>query len=231
VTYRERPTVVPGVVLWERTVTQGSERIRILPDGCVDLIWDGRTLIVAGPDGVARWHQGRPGAHFTGLRFSAGTGPAVLGVPADVVYGQSPGIDDLWSSRDARALTERVAAAPAAELERWALERSLILPVDPIGPTVLDLVDAGLPVNAIGDRLGISPRQLHRRCLPLFGYGPRRLGRVRRLVRTLDAAAACPSLAQLAAACGYVDQAHLSREVRALAGTTPAGLLRDLGLR
>jgi AraC-like DNA-binding protein len=34
-------------------------------------------------------------------------------------------------------------------------------------------------------------------------------------------------LAAVAAGCGYADQAHLSREVRALVGTTPSDLLRE----
>jgi AraC-like DNA-binding protein len=75
---------------------------------------------------------------------------------------------------------------------------------------------------------GLSARHLHRRCLPVFGYGPRLLGRVLRLGRALDQARTGAPLAQVAVGCGYVDQAHLSREVRALAGTTPTGLLREL---
>lgn len=77
----------------------------------------------------------------------------------------------------------------------------------------------------MADRLGLSQRQLHRRCLPLLGYGPRHLSRVLRLQRAL---AAPGSLAEVAHACGYADQAHLSREVRDLTGTTPTALRRDL---
>jgi AraC-like DNA-binding protein len=87
---------------------------------------------------------------------------------------------------------------------------------------------AGTPVAAMAERAGLSARQLHRRCLPLFGYGPRRLARVLRLGRALEAARKGTPLAQVAAGCGYADQAHLSREMRALAGATPAGLLQEL---
>jgi AraC-like DNA-binding protein len=87
---------------------------------------------------------------------------------------------------------------------------------------------AGAPVSLIAGRVGVSARHLHRRCLPLFGYGPRRLARVLRLGRAVDEVRSGLPLAQVAAGCGYADQAHLSREMRALAGTTPSGLLREL---
>jgi AraC-like DNA-binding protein len=90
------------------------------------------------------------------------------------------------------------------------------------------MAGTGTPVAAMADRLGLGTRALHRRCLPVFGYGPRRLARVLRLGRSLEAARAGAPLAQVAADCGYVDQAHLSREVRDLTGTTPTRLLQEL---
>jgi AraC-like DNA-binding protein len=91
------------------------------------------------------------------------------------------------------------------------------------------MATAGVPVAAMAEQLGMSARQLHRRCLPVFGYGPRRLARVLRMGRALDEARAGLPLASVAADCGYADQAHLSREVRALAGDTPMALVRELG--
>lgn len=128
-------------------------------------------------------------------------------------------------------LAERVAVDPAAVLEAWAFERAASREVDPLGPQVLEMAATGTPVAVMADQLGLSARQLHRRCLPVFGYGPQRLARVLQLGRTLDEARTGTPLAQLAADCGYADQAHLSREVRALAGTTPTALLRELGRR
>jgi transcriptional regulator GlxA family with amidase domain len=84
---------------------------------------------------------------------------------------------------------------------------------------------AAVPPARMADRLGLSPRQLHRRCLPAFGYGPRLLTRILRLGQALDAARSGLPLADVAAACGYADQAHLSRDSRALAGAPPGALL------
>lgn len=227
-TYRERTLAVPGAVLWERRVGAEPERWRILPDGCVDLLWDGRRLVVAGPDTTARWHESAPATSYVALRLAGGLGPALLGVRAAEVRDQSPDLDGVWSSAAARALAERVAADPPAALAAWAVERAAASPVDPLGPDVLAMAARGVPVAAMADQLAMSPRHLHRHCLALFGYGPRRLTRVLRLGRAVAAARAGDPLARVAADCGYVDQAHLSREVRALAGTTPAGLVGEL---
>ena len=44
--YRKRTSAVAGVTLWTR-VTDGSTSW-ILPDGCIDVLWNGRELTVAG---------------------------------------------------------------------------------------------------------------------------------------------------------------------------------------
>jgi AraC-like DNA-binding protein len=231
VTYWERPAPVPGAVVWGRVVEPARGRTPILPDGCLDLLWDGNRLFVAGPDATARWVQETPGTSYAALRFSAGTGPSLLGVPADELLDQTLDLEQLWPPGEVRALADRVAADPVAALETWAVERSAPCAVDPLGPRVLAMAKKGTAVAAMADRLGYSPRQLHRRCLPVFGYGPRRLARVLRLGQSLEAARTGVPLAEVAATCGYVDQAHLSREVRALAGTTPTALLQELAGR
>ena len=219
-TYAERPTGLPGVVLWTKD-TAGPGRI--LPDGCVDLLWDGSRLTVAGPDTRARWHTSPPGTSYVALRLAAGTGPALLGVPAHLLRDRSPDLAELWPERDAHRLAEQVAAGGAAALTAWA--RTTLQEPDPLGARVLARAAAGTPVAVMADRLGLSARQLHRQCQPVFGYGPRHLSRVLRLERAL---ATRGPLAEVAHTCGYADQAHLSREVRDLTGTTPSRLRREL---
>jgi AraC-like DNA-binding protein len=231
VTYKEHATAVPGVVLWRRTVPAPTRWSRIMPDGCLDLIWDARRLFVAGPDTAARWHRRPAGGTYFALRFSGGIGPALLGVPADELRDLTPDLDDLWPSRLTRALTARIEKDPVAELEAWLIERAAASQVDPLGGRVLAMARSGTSMAVMADQLGLSPRQLHRRCLPAFGDGPRRLARVLRFGRALDEIRAGAPLALVAARCGYADQAHLSREVHDLAGTTPSRLRRELGGR
>jgi AraC-like DNA-binding protein len=225
--YREHAIGLPGTVLWTRSVGPDPAPTRILPDGCVDLIWDGSGLFVAGPDPVARWHSSRPGTRYVGLRFSAGTGPAMLGEPALNLLSRSPRLDELWGSAAARELSQRVADDPGRELVRWVRSRLRDQPIDALGPRVQTMSAAGVGAAAMAERLGLSARQLHRRCLPLFGYGPRRLARILRLNRALDAARTGVRLTDAAADCGYADQAHLCREAVALTGATPTSLLAE----
>lgn len=87
------------------------------------------------------------------------------------------------------------------------------------------MATAGMSVAAMAEQAGINVRQVHRRCLVHFGYGPRRLARVLRMQRALDAARTGVPLAEVAASCGYADQAHLCRETRELADATPQELI------
>ncbi|MGP3638656.1 helix-turn-helix domain-containing protein, partial [Streptomyces sp. 24-1644] len=76
---------------------------------------------------------------------------------------------------------------------------------------------------------GLGARQLHRRSLAAFGYGPKTLARVLRLQRALGLVRSGMPYADAAYAAGCTDQAHLAREMRDLAGTTLSDYLRDTG--
>jgi AraC-like DNA-binding protein len=216
---------VVGAVLWQRKPDSAPVGTPIMPDGCLDLLWDGSHLFVAGPDTAARWHRSPAGTTYVALRFSGGLGPMLLDVPADELRDRTANLEELWPGRQVRLLTAQVEADPAGAFEAWVVKRAARCDQDPLGPRVLAMAKAGTPIAVMAERLCISPRQLHRRCLLAFGYGPRHLSRVMRFQRALEEVRCGVPLAQVAAATGYSDQAHLSREVRALAGTTPRGLL------
>ncbi|REK86328.1 AraC family transcriptional regulator, partial [Streptomyces inhibens] len=86
----------------------------------------------------------------------------------------------------------------------------------------------GRPVAEVARAVALSERQLHRLSLDAFGYGPKTLARVLRLVRALDLARSGMPYAQVALRAGYADQAHLAREVKSLAGA-PMGVLLGPG--
>lgn len=84
---------------------------------------------------------------------------------------------------------------------------------------------AGASVAELAASTGWSARRLHRHALRAYGYGPKTLARVLRFRRAVGLARAGRPFADVAAECGFSDQAHLAREVRALSGTTLGALL------
>ncbi|WP_055547912.1 helix-turn-helix domain-containing protein [Streptomyces sp. NBRC 110028] len=224
--YRERASRLGGgAVVWSRTLGAGPQRV--LPDGCTDLIWIGGRLLVAGPDTRAHLAGGPAGTRAVGLRFAPGTGPSVLGSPACELRDQRVPLAALWPEAEVRRLRERACEGRVGRvLEAVALDRLRDAePVDPVLGEVVAGLSGGRSVAEVARVVGLGARQLHRRSLAAFGYGPKTLGRVLRLNRALELARGGMPFAEVAAVAGYADQAHLAREVRGLAGVPLGGLL------
>ncbi|MFF0446646.1 DUF6597 domain-containing transcriptional factor [Streptomyces sp. NPDC004609] len=221
--YEERPSRLDGAVVWTRT-PGGRGPQAVLPDGCMDLLWTPGRLVVAGPDTRAYTPENTGRTPYAGVRFAPGTAPVFLGVAAHELRDRRVDAADIWGDGEARRLAERIEDArdPVAELEAIALARAADAPGDPdprLRETVR-LLDAGGTVAAAAAAVGLGPRQLHRRSLDAFGYGPKTLARVLRLQRALALVREGVPFAAAAAAAGCADQAHLARETRDLAGTT-----------
>ncbi|UCM91831.1 helix-turn-helix transcriptional regulator [Streptomyces marincola] len=229
--YRERASRLgDGAVVWHSRADATSSG-RVLPDGCMDLLWRDGELSVAGPDTRAHVWTVTDGQRCTGLRLAPGAGPLVLGVPADQLTDRRVPLGALWGDARARELAERLAAAPrpGEALEALAEER-LLRAGPPAGEgawrrAVVEATGAGRGVAETAWRLGLSERQLRRRSRAAFGYGPKTLARVLRMQRALALAREGTPLVATAALAGYADQAHLAREVRELAGVPISALL------
>ncbi|MDX3415939.1 helix-turn-helix transcriptional regulator [Streptomyces sp. MD20-1-1] len=224
--YGERASRLPGAAVWTSEPAGEDGTGRVLPDGCMDLLWHDGRLLVAGPDTRAYVDAGAVGP-WAGIRFHPGTAPTLLGVPAHELRDRRVELADLWPAAEVRRATARVHAAhhPARGLEEVALRLAAAAgPPDPLLTRLVTALDAGRPVAATADELGLGARQLHRRSLTAFGYGPKTLARILRMRRALALARAGVPFAETAVLAGYADQPHLSREVRRLTGVA----LREL---
>jgi AraC-like DNA-binding protein len=198
---------------------------RVLPDGCTDVVWTGSGLVVAGPATAPVVASIPVGAPVFGVRFRLGAAGAALGLPAEELADRSVPLEAVWDAE----IEERVAAGGLPELVQQVRRRLRAAErVDPLArAAALGLARPDARVAELGDRLGISERQLRRRFADAVGYGPKTLARVLRFQRFLELASAAPmpDLAGLAFAAGYADQAHLTRECVRLSGRTPAALV------
>jgi AraC-like DNA-binding protein len=230
-TYREyRPPVgLESMVacLWENEPDEDCVQ-RVVPDGCVDLIWFAEhELLVAGPD-TGPYSVGLAARTcLSGVRLRPGAAGAVLGLPAFVLRDQMVPVSLVWGGQGAR-LEEAVACAePRRRLELLAaaVARRGAQPDVLVGAAASKLAAPRARVAGVAAELGVSERHLHRRLLESVGYGPKMLARVARL-RRLMALAQGP-LVLRAFDAGYASQAHMNEEVRQLTGTTPVRFLKD----
>ena len=296
--YRElrAPAALAGLVEcgWTDTATADAAH-QVLPDGCMDLVWTGAELLVAGPDTVPHHGTRTRGVTVAGLRFLPGALPSLLAVPAAPLHNRRVALVELvpGPARDALARLEEgeepvaVLAALVTRLPGAPPDRSVAALRGALAPASLGPAPGGIArsgwwagapsglwaragttpsgalanagttprglwtnagtalarrpvaraadrsahaldgdgsVAAIADALGCTPRSVHRRCLASFGYGPAVLRRVLRFRQAAALLRAGVSPAEVAAAAGYADQPHLSRETRALAGASPGQL-------
>jgi len=217
------------------------ERERVLPTGAVQLLvnlheeelrwWDeGGAREVRGallngardrPHGIDTRGQRR----ITGVAFHPGGAAAFVRDRVDAIGGEHVELDALW--KEGRTLRERLldAKSPGAILDAW--ERLLLARLSR-GPSraitfAIRALEEGSRVKDVAGELGWSGKLLHRRFAEAVGLTPKRYARVRRMQRVLKAVARGGAVrwAEVAAAHGYYDQAHLVREFRELTGTTP----------
>jgi AraC-like DNA-binding protein len=160
---------------------------------------------------------------------------ALLGLPAGELADVTVDLTVLLG-RDANEALHRMADAPdwAARfavlddvlLRRLDLSRRA---ADPLELAWREVVrrGPGLRVDDLAGDVGWSRRHLTERFTREFGLGPKELARVVRFERSkkLLQRGGFGSLAEVAAECGYYDQAHLAREWRQLAGCAPSAWL------
>jgi AraC-like DNA-binding protein len=210
--YRETAQPHPHIAcIWTRDPEPEPMRRRILPDACVDIVWAGSRLVVAGPATGPKLAEVPANTAAFGVRFRIGAAGAALGLPAAEVLDATVPLDAIWGPE----MTERIGEDPRPE--RLA---------DLVAGRCVAAPDALVRAAATGADPNLGARQLRRRFADAVGYGPKTLQRVLRFQRFL-ALARGPDhdLARLALEAGYADQAHLTRECTRLAGLAPAALL------
>lgn len=158
----------------------------------------------------------------------------LLGVPAGVLADVVVELTDLLGP-DADELLDRMAGA-TSWAQRFAVLDEVLLrrvaasarpgPPVPLQHAWDELVVSGgaVRVDELARRIGWSRRHLADRFRSEFGLTPKELARVVRFERStrLLRSGRFRTLADVAARCGYYDQAHLAREWGALAGCPPS---------
>jgi AraC-like DNA-binding protein len=171
-----------------------------------------------------------------GVVFRAGAAAGFFRERMDALVNRCVNLEDLVGS-DAGSLRERLLEAGDASrrlrtLLAWLIRRgpdALAVP-DPVAHALsaLEQRPAIATLTATARDRGVSPRRLGEQFREHVGMTPKRYLRLQRFQRVLAQAAAVGERdwADIALACGYFDQAHLSHEFREFCGMSPTEFAR-----
>lgn len=211
----------------------------VLPvDAPLEVSWLGRPATrTRGWSSVSGLHAAPAAIHHDGvqrgvqLALTTVGARMLLGVPAADLAGHLLDLADVAPAL--RHLPERLAEVEpsdwegvvASELERAVARAASYRPPAEVGRALARLT-RGAGVQDVADEVGYSRRHLATLVRAECGLAPKELQRVARFQRSRALVGRRP-LAEVAARCGYADQAHLTREWGALAGCPPTTWLRE----
>jgi AraC-like DNA-binding protein len=230
--------------LWaSRAVPRGGPvRRRILPDNCIDILWQERAPhgFVAGMMSRAHLFEASAPVLTVAVRFRPGAARALLDLPLHLLQDDHPALDALWPRQEAEALAAalwerdlsieaRLKVIEDALLAR--LRHAVAAPVERLVRAAVQRIEAAggaVRIEDLARTLGVSRQHLALQFRERVGLNAKSFAMVSRF-RQAHAAArtAGPEVdwSGLALDCGYYDQSHLIHEFRLLAGSTPAALV------
>lgn len=247
----KQPSRVPGVTMagfGDRGITPPG--LRLIPHPAVTLILVfGGTIAVA--DATGRQQQG---SFVTGLGFSEAlralrvdafeclqvrlspvVAHAVLNAAVADLDDAVVTLDDLWG-REAARITEQLEDLSSREdrfawTDAWLARRCAAASrVTPEVAWAWRRMVAGrgmVRIDRLAAELGWSRKRLWSRFHSQLGLPPKRAARLVRFDHAVHDLVAGQDAAAVAADGGYTDQSHLSRDVVAFTGLTPASVINE----
>lgn len=216
-----------------------ESRQRHMPDGSSQLIISlgsaaSELSIFTGPRSESGFIDTSEPLTLVGAWFKKGGAAPFLRLPASELHNIDAPLADVCG-RGAASLRERLLETQGPErrmtvLEQWLASR--LRAARQPEPAVLWAVRQfermpAVRVSDVAGRIGRSSRWFIERFAGNVGLTPKVFSRIQRFHLALRHAHTHPdvSLAQLAAAAGYFDQAHFNHDFRSIAGITPSEYL------
>jgi len=217
----------------EQVLAHGTERV--LPNGAAQIVVNlngpchaAPAGLMVGPQTSASLIETSAMRRAVGAAFRVGGAAPWIGGSCAALTDEAVDLAALWGADAGRLWHALLDAKGPAEivgtLER-VLSRRLAETASPNGAIRQSIrgLAQGQPVAAAIEASGLSRATFGRLFTSEVGLSPKRwagIARFQRAVRSLAEGAG--PLADVAAACGYADQAHLTRAFRRYGGITPA---------
>ena len=218
---------------WTLRVEQPPAKLRIVPDGQVDLVFDllGGEAHVGGAREAPFEVIHDRATSLLGVSLLPGSASSLLGVAAGALSVDWRPLSEAVGPV-ACVLVESLQSAESVSVRLGLLEAFLLARLGQKDARVeralraIDDSHGSIDIARLGRDSGASPRNLGRLFQEWVGLSPKRFARIVRAQAALRRLAEQPGadLSALAAELGFADHAHLTREVRAVAGAAPSRL-------
>lgn len=170
-----------------------------------------------------------------GIHFKPGGVFPFFKVPADELHNLHVSLDDLWG-QEARLLREQVLEAATPELKFHVLEEYLIgrafkplerHPAVGFALSQFSNTDRVRTVAEVSEKVGFSARRFIQLFNDQVGLTPKLFCRVRRFQQVLNLIheGTNSDWVEIAAGCGYFDQAHFIHDFKAFSGLNPTAYM------
>jgi len=216
-----------------------SRKQRILPDGCIDMIFMRRSpaedyaACVAGTMTRPIFTELIGRVDYLGVRFAPGGFPHLFDAPPAELTDRVVPLDNLPGRP---SLAEQMAGrddvrARLDEIENELSRRLGSERPDPVLAQVLQAISTcqgNVTITQLACLADRSPRHLRRTFIQAVGIGPKtfcRIARFRAALRALRRPR--PDLLAVALEAGYYDQAHFIHDFNDLYGASPSAALED----
>jgi AraC-like DNA-binding protein len=215
-------------------------RHRVVPDGCIDLIFMRRSVTEAYRASIVgtmtRPIEEALASHmdYIGIRFNPGGFLHFFQTPPRELTDRIISLDDLSSTS---GLAERLAGVRGSTARLESLENEL---ARQFRPEERDLLPAGIletisacngnvPMAQLGHMTGWSPRHLRRMFHESIGIGPKTFCRIIRFMSAFRILRRNPHsrLTDIALDAGYYDQAHFIHEFEDFYGSSPSTIFEN----
>ena len=228
---------------------RAHQKERLMPDGSVELVINLREdeariydrenfdkcerlpgALLCGPHSNFFVIDTEEQGSVIGIHFKPGGAFPFFKLPADELHNLHVSLEDLWG-RAAGLLRQRLLEAPTPEMKFQVLEEVLLAqafkPLERHRAVNFALGlfrNIHIPAIAdVSDQIGISSRRFIQVFSNEVGLTPKLFCRVRRFQRVLASIRTGAEFdwVDLAASCGYFDQAHFIHDFKAFSGINP----------
>jgi AraC-like DNA-binding protein len=230
---------------------RGHQKERLMPDGSVELVinlkedetrvYDRETLnlssrlpgtSVCGPHSSFFVIDTAEQDSVMGVHFKPGGISPFLKLPAEELHNLHVSLADLWG-REAELLRERLLESSSPEMKFRLMEECLLAqvfrPLDRHRAVSYALglfrnIHTAPAMSDVSDQIGISSRRFIQLFSDQVGLTPKLFCRVRRFQHVLHTIHTGTEFdwAEIAADCGYYDQAHFIHDFKAFSGINPS---------